>query len=257
MPESVSAPGIPVSAPIEQPRPEIRFPTPTQKTVEQTPAVVRTFTATARRLGLGSAVGTVLVCAGYGAVLVAGLRALPSPDQPIGNPWFSLMEVLILLLMPLLVGLLGAVYAWASAETRVLGLLGLVFMALLAGLTGSVHFVIFVLSRQAGFTGPAWEPLLSFRWPSVPYALDILGWDGFFALSVLCAAPVFGGSRLARWIRGLLLASGGLALAGLSGLALGDMRLRGLGIVGYAGVFPVAALLLAVLFYRAVPASAK
>lgn len=216
--------------------------------------MARTFTTSARRLGLVSAVGTVLVIAGYGAVLIAGLWALPSPKQPIGNPWFSGMGVLILLLMPLLVGLMGAVYAWASAETRVFALLALVFMALLAGLTSSVHFVIFVLSRQAGFAGPAWGPLLSFRWPSVPYALDILGWDGFFALAVLCAALVFRGSRLTGWVRGLLLTSGGLSLAGLSGLVVGDMRLRALGIVGYAGIFPVAALLLGVLFYRTAPA---
>ena len=126
-------------------------------------------------------------------------------------------------------------------------------MALVAGFTGSVHFVIFTLSRQADFAGPAWLPLLSFRWPSVPYALDILAWDVFFALSVLFAAPVFRGTRLARTIRGMLLASGVLALAELSGVVLGDMQLRAIGIVGYVGVFPVAALLLAILFHRTVP----
>ena len=227
---------------------------PAPRTAGEHGTVARTFTPAARRLGLVSAVGTVLVSTGYGVVLIAGLWALPSPEQPIGQPWFSLMEVLILLLMPLLVGLMAAVHAWAPAEHKAFALLALVFMALLAGLTSSVHFVIFTLSRQAGFTGPAWEPLLSFRWPSVPYALDILGWDGFFALSVLCAAPLFRGNRLAGAIRGALVASGGLALAGLSGLIMDDMRLRGLGIVGYAGVFPVAALLLAILFYRAAPA---
>lgn len=94
---------------------------------------------------------------------------------------------------------------------------------------------------------------LSFRWPSVPYALDILAWDVFFALSVLFAAPAFRGNRLATSIRGTLIASGVLALAGLSGVIVGDMQLRSIGIVGYAGVFPVAALLLAILFHRTVP----
>ena len=51
----------------------------------------------------------------------------------------------------------------------------------------------------------------------------------------------------------MLIASGVLALAGLSGVVLGDMRLRAIGIVGYVGVFPVAALLLAILFRRTVP----
>ena len=74
-------------------------------------AVARTFTATARRLGLVSAVGTVLLSAGYAAALVAGLWSLPSPQQPIGNPWFSVLEVFILLLLPLLVRLMVAVHA--------------------------------------------------------------------------------------------------------------------------------------------------
>ena len=226
---------------------------PPQKIVRENVALAQTFTANARRLGLVSAVGTVLVSAVYAATLVAGLWSLHSPQQPIGNPWFSLLEIFILLLLPLLVGLMVAVHAWAPAAAKVFTLLALVFMALLAGLTGSVHFVIFTLSRQAGFAGSAWLPLLSFRWPSVPYALDILAWDVFFALSVLFAAPAFRGNRLATSIRGTLIASGVLALAGLSGVIMGDMQLRSIGIVGYAGVFPVAALLLAILFHRTVP----
>jgi hypothetical protein len=50
-----------------------------------------------------------------------------------------------------------------------------------------------------------------------------------------------------------MIASGVLALAGLSGVLAGDMQLRNIGIVGYVGVFLVVAGLLAVLFYRAPP----
>ncbi len=64
------------------------------------------------------------------------------------------------------------------------------------------------------------------------------------------AAPIFGGSRLANWIRGLLSVSGILAIAGLSGVVSGNMQLRSIGIIGYVGVFPLAAALLAVLFIR-------
>jgi hypothetical protein len=35
------------------------------------------------------------------------------------------------------------------------------------------------------------------------------------------------------------------------------MRLRNIGIAGYAGVFPVAALLIAILFYRTTPREAS
>lgn len=204
-----------------------------------------------------SAVGTVLAGAVYAATLGAGLLSLQSPQQPIGDPLFSILEILIILLMPLMVALMVAVHAWAPAEAKVFSLLALVFVSLLAGLTCSVHFVILTVGRQAALSGLASMPLfLSFKWPSVAYALDILAWDVFFALSVLFAAPVFSGNRLARSIRVLLVASGALALAGLSGVIVGDMQLRNIGIVGYAGVFPVVALLLAILFHRATPREA-
>ncbi len=85
------------------------------------------------------------------------------------------------------------------------------------------------------------------------YALDILAWDVFFPLSMLFAAPVFSGSRLAAWIRVLMIASAVLALAGLSGVVASDMQLRNIGIIGYLGVFLVVAVLLVVLFYRSEP----
>ena len=220
-------------------------------------AVALTFTASARRLGMVSAVGTVLLNAVYAATLVAGLLSLPSPQQPIGDPLFAILEILIILMMPLMVALMVAVHAWAPAEAKVFSLMALVFASLLAGFTCSVHFVILTVGRQAAFSGLTWMPLfLSFKWPSVSYALDILAWDVFFALSVLFAAPVFSGNRLATSIRVLLVASGALALAGLSGVIVGGMQLRNIGIVGYAGVFPVVALLLAILFHRATPREA-
>ena len=77
-----------------------------------------------------------------------------------------------------------------------------------------------------------------------------------YALSMLFAAPVFGGGRLAAWIRALMIASGVLSLAGLSGVVTGEMQLRNIGIVGYVGVFLFVAALLAILFYRSTPKEA-
>ena len=51
-------------------------------------------------------------------------------------------------------------------------------------------------------------------------------------MSILCATAVL------------------LALAGLAGVAAGDMRMRNIGIAGYAGIFPMVAGLLALLFHR-------
>jgi hypothetical protein len=215
------------------------------------------FTATARRLGIFSAAATIILLVAYAVTLAMGLASLESPQQPIGDPMFTILEVLIIIMMPAMVALMVTVHAWAPMHAKTLSLTSLVFMGMLAGLTCSVHFCILTLSRQPEFTAQPWLPLvLSFNWPSVVYALDILGWDVFFPLSMLFAAPVFWGSRLAAWIRVLMTASGVLALAGLRGVVVGDMQLRNIGIVGYVGVFLVVTALLAVLFYRATPLEA-
>jgi hypothetical protein len=212
------------------------------------------FTATARSLGIFSAAVTVILLVAYAVTLTVELASLESPQEPIGDPMFTILEVLIITMMPAMVALMAAVHAWAPMHAKTLTLASLIFMGLLAGVTCSLHFCILTLSRQPEFTGQLWLPLVfSFNWPSVAYALDIVGWDVFFALSMLFAAPVFSGSRLAAWIRVLMIASGVLALAGLSGVVVGDMQVRNIGIVGYVGVFVVVAALLTVLFYRANP----
>jgi len=212
------------------------------------------FSTTARRLGIFSAVGVIVLGGAYAITLTVGLLSLKSPQQPIGDPMFSILEILIIVMMPVMVALMVAVHAWAPSHVKTLSLTAVVFMSLLAGVTCSVHFVILTLSRQAAFAGQPWlSLLLSFRWPSVVYALDILGWDFFFALSMFFAAPVFGGTRLTVSIRMLMIASGVLALAGLGGVVAGDMQLRNIGIIGYLGVFLVVACLLAALFSQAKP----
>jgi hypothetical protein len=215
------------------------------------------FTATARSFGILSAAATVILVVTYAVTLVVGLLSLESPQEPIGDPMFTILEVLIIVMMPAMVALMVAVHAWAPMHAKTLTLTSVVFMGLLAGVTCIVHFCVLTLSRQPEFAGQLWLPLvLSFNWPSVVYALDILAWDIFFPLSMLFAAPVFSGSRLAAWVRVLMIASGVLAFAGLSGVVVGDMQLRNIGIVGYVGVFLVVAALLAVLFFRATPQEA-
>lgn len=122
----------------------------------------------------------------------------------------------------------------------------LIIMA--TALTTTVHIALLVL-RRSDLIDPRWHPwLLSFEWPSVPYVLDVIAWDLFFGLAMLCAAPLVGGTRFAAAIRVTLAMSGVLALAGLVGPVTGDMRLRAIGIIGYAAIFPIAAALLAFHF---------
>ena len=82
------------------------------------------------------------------------------------------------------------------------------------------------------------------------YAIDILAWDLFFGLSALFGAWAFKGDRLRTAIRILMTISGALAVAGILALPVGHMELRMIGVVGYSLVYPAAAALLGILFYR-------
>jgi hypothetical protein len=209
------------------------------------------FTLQHRAIGRAAAWLVFLLGVVYAVTTVLGFLSLKSPQDPIGDPYFSIMELLIVLMAPLMVVVMVAVHAYASPEVKAYSFTALIFTILLAGITSSVHFVILTVSRQIEATGLIWAPLFfSFKWPSVAYTLDILAWDWFFALSMLFAAPVFKAGRLETTVRILMIISGILSLVGLIGVPLADMQVRNIGIVGYAGVAPVVFLLLGIIFDR-------
>ena len=208
----------------------------------------------ARRFGFAAAVALLITILSYTIVLAIGLLRLPTAADPIRGPVFVVLELLIIALGPMLVALAVAIHAWADAEVQVYSLCGVVGMSLAALVTCSLHFVIIAIGTQAAMTAwPALPLLLSFTWPSIAYALDILAWDVFFPLGALALAMVFRGTRLTDWIRRLLMGSAVLAFSGLSGVLLNNIAWRNLGIVGYAVVFPVAVALIAILFRRTAP----
>ncbi len=209
------------------------------------------FTSQHRVIGRIAAWAVFLLGLGYSVTLLLGLSSLRSPQEPIGDPYFSILELLIVLMASLMIVCMVAVHAYAPPDVKAYSSTALVFMVLLAGITSSVHFVILAVSREIMSSGSTWAPLfLSYTWPSVAYALDILAWDFFFAISMLFAAPVFRVGRLEKTVRILMLASGVLSLAGLIGVPLADMQVRLIGVFGYAAVAPVAFLLLGLILGR-------
>ena len=187
----------------------------------------------------------------YAVTTALGFISLKSPQDPIGDPFVSIMELLIVPMAVLYVVSMVAVHAYAPPEVKLYSFAAVCFMILLAGLTSSVHFVMLTVGHQIEATGLVWVPLFfSWKWPSVVYALDILAWDWFFALSMLFAAPVFKKGRLEMTVRILMVVSGVLSLAGLIGVPLADMQVRNIGIIGYAVVAPVAFLLIGIVFGR-------
>ncbi|MBP6851265.1 MAG: hypothetical protein KA164_06665 [Rhodoferax sp.] len=204
-----------------------------------------------RLLGVASGITVALLCVAYVVVLALGLLLLPSPDQQIQQPWFFLMEVLILGIAPAMVSVSIAIHAWAATADKSLALAGVVFMSMSAALTCAVHFCILAIGSQPAFASDPWvHRVFSFEWPSVAYGLDILAWDFFFPLGAWFAGLAVQGEGLQRKIRLALFASAALALLGLLGVPLDNMQVRNVGIVGYALVFPVACGLLAALFHR-------
>lgn len=201
--------------------------------------------------GVAAAVSVAVLCFLYGAVLLMGLLTLPSSRHQIQQPWFTLMEVLILAIAPAMVALTIALHAWAPQQRKPLALASVVFMSLCAGVTCVVHFAVVTLSRQPAFAGEAWaRRVFSFQWPSVAYSLDILAWDFFFPLAALSAAATVPGTGLAGAVRRLLYASAFLSFLGLAGVPLADMQVRNAGIIGYVVLFPAAAALLAILWWK-------
>ena len=85
---------------------------------------------------------------------------------------------------------------------------------------------------------------------SVVYALDILAWDLFFALSMLFAAQVFKGDRLERSLRIVMIISGIISLVGLIGVPIGNMTVRSIGIIGYTIVAAIAFLMIGKVFKK-------
>lgn len=187
----------------------------------------------------------------YAITTLLGLLSLESPHDPIGDPYFTIMEILTILIASLMVIAMGAIHAYAAPERKAYSLAAVCFMFITAGITSSVHFVILAVGHQIEYgetTGLSF--FLSFRWPSVAYALDILAWDWFFALSILFAAPVFRTGRLEKIARTLMMVCGMLSLAGLIGVPLANMQIRNIGIIGYAVVAPVVFLVIGIILGR-------
>jgi len=178
-----------------------------------------------------------------GFVLGGGLSG------PIRDPYLAVMELLILLLAPALVIAFAALHAYAPASKKTLSLSALVLGALMAGMTIGVHVVALTVGRQATATTlPGFTLLFSWTWPSMIYALDIAAWDFCLGLALLLAALVFSDDRHGAWVRRGMVISGVLCLGGLLGAVFGNMNVRDIGIVGYALVLPVVALLMGRLF---------
>lgn len=179
----------------------------------------------------------------YAIVLVAGLLSLNEPTDPISNPYVSIMEVIIILMTPFMVLFSASIYLKKENEHKLTNFMSVVFMIIASCITSGVHIVVLSINNHAGSNELPWfQQFFSWKWPSVVYALDILAWDLFFSLAILCLIPNFYKKNHAITV--ILSLSGILSLVGLIGPVIADMQFRLIGVFGYACLFPVACLLI-------------
>lgn len=207
------------------------------------------WSTTDQRAGAWSCYTVLALSLVYVPVLIAGLVAAP-PGSPVPDPYNAVLELLIIPISLAMVIAFVAVHRWAAPQRRLLSASALVLVALTAGITICVHSVLLTVGRQSDAASlPGYARLLSWTWPSVVFALDIVAWDLFLGVALLLAAPVLDG-----WPSRLLALGGVLCLGGITGAVIGDMSVRDIGIVGYAVVLPVALLLQGRRFAAAFPA---
>lgn len=200
------------------------------------------------KIGKTTGWATFLLGIVYVLTTILGFLSLNSSNDPIGDPYFTIMELLTILIAPLMAVSMVTVHYYAAPEDKTYSLAALVLMFIMAGITSSVHFVILTVSKYfETLDAKVFALFFTFEWPSVVYSLDILAWDWFFALSLLFAATVFKVGRLAKILRKLMIVCGFLSLCGLLGVVVEDMHVRNIGIIGYAVIAPFVFLLIGIV----------
>ncbi len=179
----------------------------------------------------------------YALITIGGILSIASPAEQIGQPYFLLMELLIILIAPLMGVTMISVHFTTDPDYKIFSLAATCCMFVMATITSSVHFVVLSTGSQLTAHYPFF---FTFQWPSIVYALDILAWDWFYALSMFFAATVFRKTRLEISIRITMITSGVLSLTGLLGIPFENMQLRNIGIVGYGLIGPLVFLLIGI-----------
>lgn len=208
-----------------------------------------TFGPRARALGIAAAWTTFAVNEVY--AVLSGIAFLQEGTAVESGPFLSVMALLVVLMGPSLVLTMVAVHAFADPERRIYGLAAVGLMVACVTVTSCVNFLLLLVSSSPELFAESWRALfLPCRWPAPAFVLDNFVWDWFFGVSMLFAAPIFGGDPLKRALRFLMVASGTLCLAGLAWLAVSPAQGIIIGILGWGAAGPLVFVLLANVFTR-------
>jgi hypothetical protein len=183
--------------------------------------------------------------------VVSGLAYVSQGMAVESGPYLSIMALLVIMMGPFLVLSMVAVHAYASPNNKPFSLAALAFLIACVTITSCINFLLLLVSSQPGLFSESWRSLfLPCKWPVPAFVLDIFVWDWFFGISMLLAAPIFGGNTLKAALRFVMIMSGVLCLAGLGWLAVSPAQAIIVGILGWGAAGPIVFLLLANLFTR-------
>jgi hypothetical protein len=208
-----------------------------------------TFTALARKLGIVAAWMTFIVTEIY--AVVSGIAYASQGSAVESGPFLSMMALLVVVMGPFLVLSMVAVHAYAAPDKKPFSLAALAFMIACVTITSCINFLLLMVSSQPNLFSESWRALfLPCKWPAPAFVLDNFVWDWFFGISMLMAAPIFGGNRLKAALRFVMTMSGILCLAGLVWLAVSPAQAIIIGILGWGAAGPFVFLLLTHMFTR-------
>jgi hypothetical protein len=204
----------------------------------------------ATHLGFWAATVVAVLGAIYLALLVGYFATEGFTFPP--TPFVQLVGGLVTFFTaPALLVLFAALQHLAPSEDSVLGTLGLCFTTLFVASVSINRFVQLTVIRVSP-PGPASQDLarfLPYSTGSVMFALEILGWGFFLTLAALCVAPLFGGSRLQRAIRLLLVFFALFSVMSVIGFAT-STPITAAAFIAWGPILLALALLMAVFFRR-------
>ena len=157
----------------------------------------------------------------------------------------------VLLLAPTVVALITSIHTVAADSRKVFSMTAVTFSGIYAAIVGTNYMLqLFVVRLNVVNNDLEGLSLLAMGNPhSVFVALETIGY-GFFGLVMLSAAMVFGGGRLERWIRSVLVVSGVTGIVGAVAAPLSQDLLTLIGFSLSLMAFLVAAVLVGLFFRR-------
>ena len=217
---------------------------------------------TVSRIGFWSAVLATVCSVGYAiAVIVMMISAMTAATTPgwqgieayvaSYQPISTLPVIPSLPLAAAFIALMVSIHYYAREDKKIWSHLGLAFAIIYAAMA-SINYILQLTVVRLAILNKETDGLAMFVMGN-PHSIfwALASAYVFMNLAMLCAAPVFGGGKLERWIRWLFLANGASVVITIFGIAVDSPAIYLLGsLVPWCVIFSAATVLLAVLFRR-------